>query len=346
MRKSVMTTFMVVSDFSSYNIILGRPAMNALRAVASTYHQKIKFPVWSRVGEVRGDQPSSRKCYAETVRVENKRAKRDRDGRRLGKEEVHLVEEVHIVMEKEQEINIVPGSPGKKTKLARDLEPSTRAELLVCLEKNSDIFAWSSSEMIGVPSHIAAHKLNILPRSRPVKQKKRHFGHEKYKVIAEQVQELLKAGQVREFQFPTWLVLVPKSTGKWMMCVDFRDLNKACNKDCYRLPRIDQLVDSTSGYELLCFLDAYQGYHQIPLAREDRDKVSFITSGGTFCYVVMPFGLKNAGATYQRLIDKIFAKQVGRNVEVYVDDILIKSREKSTFVSDLKKHSQLLENME
>ncbi|KAL0416437.1 UNVERIFIED_CONTAM: Transposon Ty3-G Gag-Pol polyprotein [Sesamum latifolium] len=114
----------------------------------------------------------------------------------------------------------------------------------------------------------------------------------------------MAAGHIEEIQFPEWLsnvVLVPKPEGKWRMCIDFRDLNKACPKDFYPLPRIDQLVDSTSGCELLSMMDASQGYHQIMLAPEDRKKVSFITSEGTFCYVAMPFGLKNAGATYQRL---------------------------------------------
>ncbi|XP_073120998.1 uncharacterized protein [Henckelia pumila] len=126
------------------------------------------------------------------------------------------------------------------------------------------------------------------------------------------------------------------------MCVDFRDLNKACPKDCYPLPRIDQLVDSTSGHELLCFLDAYQGYHQIPLAKQDQDKVSFVSSTGTYCYVVMPFGLKNAGAAYQRLMDKVFKQQIGKNIEVYVDDILVKTRTARQFIADLTQTFQTL----
>ncbi|XP_073057183.1 uncharacterized protein [Primulina eburnea] len=93
LRKTVMTVFTVVNAPTSYNIILGRPAMNALRAVASTYHQKLKFPVGNRIGEVRRDQPSSRKCYAETVKIENKRARRDGESRRSGKEEVHSIQQ-------------------------------------------------------------------------------------------------------------------------------------------------------------------------------------------------------------------------------------------------------------
>ncbi|XP_073033923.1 uncharacterized protein [Primulina eburnea] len=142
-------------------------------------------------------------------------------------------------------------------------------------------------------------------------RKKRHFGPEKDKVYDEQVRDLQQAGHIREIQFLTWLsnvVLVPKATEKWKMCVDFRYLNKACTKDHYPLPRIDQLMDSTFGYELLSFMDAYQEYNQIPLAKNDQDKDSFITSGGTIFYVVMPFRLKNAKVTYQRLMNKVLRK--------------------------------------
>ncbi|KAL0463349.1 UNVERIFIED_CONTAM: Enzymatic polyprotein [Sesamum latifolium] len=126
------------------------------------------------------------------------------------------------------------------------------------------------------------------------------------------------------------------------MCIDFRDLNKACPKDFYPLPRIDQLVDSTSDCELLSMMDASQGYHQIMLAPEDRKKVSFITSEGTFCYVVMPFGLKNAGTTYQRLVDKIFRPQIGINVELYVDDMLVKSKKADEDIKDLEETFSVL----
>ncbi|XP_075479273.1 uncharacterized protein LOC142520159 [Primulina tabacum] len=335
LKRMVMTSFTLVDSPSSYNIILGRPAMNESRDVASTYHQKIKFPVGARVGEVRGDQPSSRKCYVEAVRADQSKTRRE--GKRARVDGVEGGGEVHFVAEEEQEV--VEVGPGQQIRVARDLSASTRVSLINCLKANIHMFAWSQQELTGISPLIAEHQLNILPGSHPVRQKKRHFGPEKDKVIDEQVKELLKAGHIREIQFPSWLsnvVLVPKSTGKWRMCVDFRDLNKACPKDHYHLPRIDQPVDSTSGFELQSFMDAYQGYHQIPLAKSDQDKASFITSRGTFCYIVMPFGLKNAGATYQRLMNKVFEKQLGRNVEVYVDDILGKTREVASFISDLE----------
>ena len=104
------------------------------------------------------------------------------------------------------------------------------------------------------------------------------------------------------------------------MCVDFTDLNKACPKGSYPLPRIDQLVDSTAGHKLLSFMDTFSRYNQIRMDETDQEKTSFVTSQGLFCYKVMPFGLKNVGATYQRLVNHMFRPQIGRNVEVYVDE--------------------------
>ena len=108
------------------------------------------------------------------------------------------------------------------------------------------------------------------------------------------------------------------------MCVDFTDLNKACPNDNYPLSRIDQLVDSIASHKLLSFMDAFLGYNQIRMDEADQEKMSFVTNQGLFCYEVMPFGLKNAGATYQRLVNHMFRPQIGRNVEVYVDDMLVK----------------------
>ncbi|KAL2232303.1 UNVERIFIED_CONTAM: Retrovirus-related Pol polyprotein from transposon 17.6 [Sesamum indicum] len=146
-------------------------------------------------------------------------------------------------------------------------------------------------------------------------------------------------------QYPKWLanvVLVPKPNEKWRLCIDFTNLNKACPKDPFPLPRIDLLVGSTSGCEMLSFLDAYQGYNQILLVPEDQEKISFVTDQGIFCYNVMPFGLKNAGATYQRLVNDMFKNQIGRNMEVYIDDMLVKSVKEQDHVKDLDECFQIL----
>ena len=120
------------------------------------------------------------------------------------------------------------------------------------------------------------------------------------------------------------------------MCVDFTDLNKACPKDNYPLLRVDILVDSTALHQLLRFMDVFLGYNQIRMDEADQEKTSFVTSQGLFCYKIMPFGLKNVCAKYQRLMNKMFAQQIRRNVQVCVDDMLVKSRRKEDHLDDLR----------
>ena len=127
------------------------------------------------------------------------------------------------------------------------------------------------------------------------------FAQKRDKAIAEEVRKLLEADFIREVYYLNWLaniVLVKKANGKWRMCVNFMDLNKACPKYSYPLPRINNLVDSTARNQLLSFMDTFSGYNQIKMEEVDQEKTSFVTSQGLFCYKVMPFGLKNAGATY------------------------------------------------
>nr|ABA97914.1 retrotransposon protein, putative, Ty3-gypsy subclass [Oryza sativa Japonica Group] len=131
-------------------------------------------------------------------------------------------------------------------------------------------------------------------------------------------------------------VMVRKANGKWRMCADFTNLNKACPKDHFPLPRIDQLVDSTAGCELLSLLDAYSGYHQINMAKEDEEKMAFITPFGVFCYAKVPFGLISTGNTYQRGIQRALGDQLVRNIEAYVDDIAVKTKTSDSLINDLR----------
>ena len=131
------------------------------------------------------------------------------------------------------------------------------------------------------------------------------------------------------FFYLEWLantVVVKKKSGKWRVCVNFMDLNKACPKDPFSMPKIDQLVDAIVGHLRMSFLDAFQGYHQIPLALNDQEKTVFVTPVGNYHYKVMPFGLKDAGSIYQRMMTRMFESQLGKNIEVYINDMVVKSK--------------------
>ena len=121
-------------------------------------------------------------------------------------------------------------------------------------------------------------------------------------------------------------MVVKKKNEKWRVCVDFTDLNKACPKDHFPMPQIDQLVETTVGHPRMSFLDAFQGYHQIPLALDDQEKTAFVTPTRNYHYKMVPFGLKNTGSTYQRIVTKMFEPQLGKSIEVYIDDIVVKSK--------------------
>nr|XP_043637862.1 uncharacterized protein LOC122608850 [Erigeron canadensis] len=195
-----------------------------------------------------------------------------------------------------------------------------------------DIFAWEYKDMIGVPRvltlegkpFVTEHRLNGRKHIESVHQKNHSLSTDRDEAARKEVEELLRARIIRESTYPVWianLVMVKKGDrggGGWRMCVDFTNINRACPKDCYPLPEIDWKVESLTEHKLKCFLDAYKGYHQIQMAKEDEDKTAFYTR-----------------ATYQRLVDKAFATQIGRNLEAYVDDMVIKSRDEEGLIEDI-----------
>ena len=193
--------------------------------------------------------------------------------------------------------------------------------------------------MPGIPRELTEHALHVDPDVRPVRQSMRRVSEPHRKAIGEEINRLTEANFIREIKQATWVanpVLVLKKNTKILrMCVDFTSLNKHCPKDHFPLPQIDQIVDSTSGCRRLSFLDAYSGYQQIRMKVEDEELTAFITPFGVYCYTVMPFGLKNAGATYQRMMQNCLEAQIGRNIQVYVDDIVIMTKDDLTFLNDL-----------
>ena len=139
--------------------------------------------------------------------------------------------------------------------------------------------------MKGIDPTVASHELNVDPTFEPIRQKRRKLGPERSKTVNEEVDRLLDAGFIAEVRYPEWLanpVVMKKKNGKWRICVDFTDLNKACPKDSYPLPHIDRLVESTAGNELLTFMDTFSGYNQILMHLDDREKTAFITDRGTY----------------------------------------------------------------
>ncbi|GKC72069.1 reverse transcriptase domain-containing protein [Tanacetum coccineum] len=317
---STWMDFMIVRSTSPYNGIIGRPGLRKIHAVPSTTHGMIKFPVTGGILTLR----SSKIIPIECAMVS-------------GPEDQPLP--VNKVKEERVKVAINPEHPEQTVMIGSNLTEKARVKMCNLLQRSLDVFAWTPADMTGVPRHIAEHRLNVREGCQPIRQKKRGQAAERNIAINDEVSKLVAAGIMREVHYHDWLsnpVMVKKHDDSWRMCVDFKDLNKACPKDGYPLPEIDWKVESLCGFPFKCFLDAYKGYHQIQMAEEDEEKTAFITNQGIFCYTKMPFGLRNAGATYQRLVDKAFHGQIGRNLEVYVDDLVIKSRTEDEIVRDIE----------
>ncbi|XP_021817133.1 uncharacterized protein LOC110759389 [Prunus avium] len=225
-----------------------------------------------------------------------------------------------------ESVTLSEAQSDRQVRISTTLSSALRADFITFLRANTEVFAWSYNDMLGIAPHVISHKLSICPTFKPIRQKWRPYDTEWYEAMR------------LEVTYPIWLansVLVKKSSGAWRMCQDYTDLNKACPKDSFPLPRINQMVDAIAGHELLSFMDAYSGYNQIFMSPADREHMAFITDKGLYCYNVMPFGLKNAGATYQRLVNKIFSELIGTSMEVYVDDMLVKSKTADSHLHNL-----------
>jgi hypothetical protein len=231
-----------------------------------------------------------------------------------------------------------PATPKKTVVISKDLTSQDEEKLTSCLSRNKDVFAWSALDLVGASRTIIEHGLGIDPSVRPKKQRLRKMSNEKTEAAKAEVHRLLEANFIEPIAYPTWLanvVMVQKKSGKRRMCIDFTSLNKACPKDNFPLPRIDKIVDSAAGCEVMSLLDCFSGYHQIYMKEEDKASTSFITPFGTYCFIRMPEGLKNARSTFSRLTKRVLESQVGRNIFTYVDDIVVASKNKEDHLDDL-----------
>ena len=208
------------------------------------------------------------------------------------------------------------------------------------LHEYKDVFAWKYQDMPGLDPKVAVHKLAASEKCPCVKQAPRRYRHELAAQINSEVDKLIKAGFIREVKYPKWIaciVPVKKKNGQIRICIDFRNLNEACPKDEFPLPITELMVDATTGFEALSFIDGFSEYNQIKMAPEDEELTAFRTPKGIYCYTVMPFGLKNARATYQRAMTIIFNDMLHNIVECYVDDLVVKSRKREHRLMDLRR---------
>ncbi|XP_057432627.1 uncharacterized protein LOC130725411 [Lotus japonicus] len=287
--RTIKARFLVVKCPTAYNAIIGRPSLNVYRAIISTHHLMLKYPWAGRAISVRGNLTMARGCYNSSCRLAREDRKRKEPDRGKRVENLHLRAGACLtdidprVDQSREDQRLKPDGEARPvqigrgleqtTKLARDLPQDLSNRLEILLRSNGHLFAWSSADMSGIDPAFCSHKLSVDRRFKPVAQKKRQMSAEKQGAVKEQTTELLKAGIIREVKYTTWLsnvVLVKKSNGKWRMCVDYTDLNKACPKDPFPLPSIDALVDNSSGYEYLSLMDAYSRYNQIPMHRDDE----------------------------------------------------------------------------
>ena len=207
---------------------------------------------------------------------------------------------------------VVGDDPKKFFQIGTQMALLEKEQLVDFLRKNVDVFAWDAYEALGVDPNFICHHLNVNPSITPRRQPPQRLSKEQVETVKNEVTKLKQVGAIKEVFYPQWLantVVVKKKTGKWRVCVNFTDLNKAYPKDPFPLPWINQLVDATVGHPRISFFDVFQGYHQIPLALDDQKKTVFVTPVGNYYYKVMPFGLKNAGSTYQRMMTKMFEPQ-------------------------------------
>ena len=216
------------------------------------------------------------------------------------------------------EINLRTEEDPCPTYLSASLTPEERENYSEFLMEFRDCFAWSYKEMPGLDTQVATHKLSIDPKFRPVKQQPRRFPSELLDDVIAEVENLITAGLIKEVQYPRWLaniVPVMKKNGQVRVCVDFRDLNCACPKDDFPIGITEMVVDATTGYGALSFMDGSSGYNQIQMNDQDAIDTAFQTPKGNFYYTVMPFGLKNAGATYQCAMIVVLDDLIHQSVE-------------------------------
>nr|AAM08865.1 Putative retroelement [Oryza sativa Japonica Group] len=361
--KTVPTTFFVIDRKGSYSLLLGRDWIHANCCIPSTMHQsliqwqgdKIEIVPADRSVNVASADLALWEMDECPIVIYNQLKMESPNYYFEGVVEgsnVYTKDTVDDLDDKQgqgfmsaddlEEIDIGPGDRPRPTFISKNLSPEFRTKLIELLKEYRDCFAWEYYEMPGLSRSIVEHRLPIKTGVRPYQQPPRRCKADMLEAVKAEVARLYDADFIRPCRYAEWvsnMVPVIKKNGKVRVCIDFRDLNKATLKDEYPMSVADQLVDAASGHKILNFMDGNAGYNQIFMVEEDIHKTAFRCPGaiGLFEWVVMTFGLKRAGATYQRAMNYIFHDLIGWLVEVYVDDVVVKSKEIENHIANLRK---------
>jgi hypothetical protein len=252
-------------------------------------------------------------------------------------------------VEELETINVGGDQSKKELKIGTLITLEQRIAMIALLQEYADVFAWSYEDMSGLDTNIVVHKIPLEEGCKPVKQKLRRAHPDVWIKVKAELEKQWNADFLGVVKYPQWvsnIVVVPKKEGKIRVCVDFWNLNKASPKDDFPLPHIDVLVDNAARSSTYSFMDGFSGYNQIKMAPEDKAKTTFVTPWGTYCYKVMPFGLKNTGATYQRAMVALFHDMMHKEIEVYVDDMIAKSKKGEDHIKVLRKLFERLRKYE
>jgi hypothetical protein len=331
--RTEQVVFDIVDMEYPYNAIIGRGTLNAFEAILHPAYLCIKIPSEQGSIVVHEGQEAARKAEGNWT---DSKAIHNIDGAEAC-EQYRYKREKAASADQPKPMLLCEDIAEQKVLLGSQLSKEQENNLLRFLFNNKDVFAWSANDLCGVDRDVIEHSLNVDPSFRPRKQRLQKMSDNKAESARNEVKRLLSAGVIREVKYPEWLantVMVKKANSKWRMCIDFIDLNKACPKDEFPLPRIDSLVDAAASSELMSLLDCYSGYHQIWMKKEDESKTSFITLSGTYCYLRMPEGLKNAGGSFSRMTARVLHYQIGRNVLTYVYYIIVKSMKQENHIAD------------
>ncbi|XP_050220389.1 uncharacterized protein LOC126670652 [Mercurialis annua] len=359
--KTSLCAFFMVNSSSSYQSLLGRDWIHANWCVPSSLHQFLLFwkgneveVVWadtkhfttatnivearyydSCVGPIKftgrniKGQPKENKPLE--IHEEKSMIKLT-SGEFAAAASAILRERMQYIMEWiMEENNSAEVLDAEVTYVSKNLEEDLKTKLNVLLQEYKDGFAWQYSDMPGLSKTLVEHRLPINPEFQPCRQPPRRVSKQVKLKVKKDIEKLCKAGLIRPAKYSNWLanvVPVVKKNGKLRICIDFRDINEVTPKDIYVTPIADTLIDATANHSFLSFMYCFARYNQIIVAKDDISKTAFRCPGAieTFEWVVMPFGLHNASAAYQRAMNAIFNDLLGKTMEVYIDDVVVKSK--------------------